>query len=103
MKVPSFVLLLFIFSSCDHVPTALAQQDKKPFTVAGEIGLWRLLPDLAGPPTRFSPDGNYFAVYSTRGRLDLNRPEDSIRIYRSRDIESFLDEASDASQGPSPV
>ena len=103
MKVPSFVLLLFVFSSSGHVSTALAQQTKQPFTVADDIELWRLIPDLDGSNGRFSPDGNYFAVYSARGRLDMNRPEDSIRFYRIRDVKSFLDEGSDASQSPSPV
>ena len=102
-KVISLVLLMFTLSGGLYSPIALAQQGKKPFSVADEIGLWQLLPVFGQSSARFSPDGNYFAVYSTRGRLDLNRPEDSIRIYRSKDVKSFLDEASDASQSPYPV
>ena len=50
----------------------------------------------------FSPDGNYFAVWTERGRLDLNRVDDSLRFYRSQDVEDFLKHP-DASQPPSPV
>jgi len=94
---------MFALSGALHSQTVLAQQTKKPFSVADEIELWSLIPDLDGPTARFSPDGTYFAVYSTRGRVDLNRPEDSIRIYRSRDVKNFLDDSSDASRNPSPV
>ena len=99
MNVTSVILLFCALSSSGHVPTALAQHTKKPFTVADDIGLWRL--DTSS--VRFSPDGNYFAVYSARGRLDINRPEDSIRFYRSRDAKRFLYQGSDTSRNPSPV
>ena len=39
---------------------------------------------------QFSPDGNYFVVWTERGRLDLNRVEDSVRFYRTGDIQNFL-------------
>jgi dipeptidyl aminopeptidase/acylaminoacyl peptidase len=76
----------------------------RPFTVADEIGLALFIPGLGdlGQPLGFSPNGEYVAVYSERGRLDLNRPEDSLRFYRSEDIRKFLKE-SDASRPPSPV
>ncbi len=79
---------------------ASAQQAKKGFTVADDI----VLTDFgdASQAIRFSPDGNYFAVYTEHGRLDLNRPEDSLRFYRSLDIEKFL-EHHDESQSPSPI
>jgi dipeptidyl aminopeptidase/acylaminoacyl peptidase len=81
---------------------ARAQQAKTRFTVADEIGLTLFGTPAGGPPeVHFSPDRNYVAVYSTRGRLDLNRPEDSLRFYRVRDIENFLEHAD--SQPPSPV
>lgn len=80
------------------------QHTKKPFTVADEIGLAHF-----GDPylwhadmVRFSPDGNYLAVNTERGRLDLNRPEDSLRVYRTRDIENFLEHFSESSP-PSPI
>src|SRR5579864_568893 len=77
-----------------------SQQIKRPFTVADEIGLTLFVDpngDLA--EVHFSPDGNYFAVWSERGQLDLNLVEDSLRFYRSEDIKNFLDH-SDASEPP---
>ncbi|HYY72997.1 MAG TPA: hypothetical protein VE778_05340, partial [Candidatus Bathyarchaeia archaeon] len=38
----------------------------------------------------FSPDGKYFAVYTERGRLDLNVVEDSLSFYRSEEAKAFL-------------
>ena len=80
---------------------ASAQQATRPFTVADDIELTRFGFD-ATKAIRFSPDGNYFAVYAERGRLDLNRVEDSLRFYRSEDVENFL-KHSDESQPPSCV
>lgn len=77
-----------------------AQQTQKPFTVADDIGA-ALCCDVGGN-VHFSPDGNYLAVYVERGRLDLNRVEDSLRYYRSQDVKSFL-ERSAQSPPPSPV
>src|SRR5712672_1636011 len=82
----------------------LCAQDavKKPFTVADEIGLTLFVSPQGGEPQlSFSPDGTYFAVWSERGRLDLNRVEDSLRIYRSEEIQRFVENRK-ASQ-PSPV
>jgi WD40 repeat protein len=79
-----------------------AQQAKKPFTVADEVGLTLFGTPAGGrPEVHFSPDGNYLAVRSTRGRLDINYVEDSLRIYRSQDVMNFVDH-SDESR-PSPV
>src|SRR5713226_1333899 len=82
---------------------ASAQQAKKPFTVADEIGL-TLFGNSGGgrPEVHFSPDGNYFAVWTERGRLDMNSVVDSLRFYRSKDVKDFL-EHSDDSRPPSPV
>src|SRR5216684_4028049 len=68
------------------------QQVKKPFTVADEIGLTEFGFPYSSmqEPGKFSPDRNYFVVHTQRGRLDLNRPESSLRFYRTQDIEDFL-------------
>ena len=79
---------------------AFTQQTKKHWTLTDEIGLRLFIPDGSNP--RFSPDGKYFAVYSQRGRLDLNRPEYSLRFYSSAAVEDFL-KRSDHSQPPMPV
>jgi dipeptidyl aminopeptidase/acylaminoacyl peptidase len=82
---------------------ALAQQAKKVFTVADDIALTYFSPPGGGRvQVLFSPDGNYFAVWSERGRLDLNCVEDSLRFYRRQDVEAFL-RRSDASQLIKPV
>src|SRR5882757_10853490 len=61
---------------------SVAQTSKKPFTIADDIGLTHFF-DLGGGKgtVSFSPDGNYFVVWSERGRLDLNRVEETLRIY----------------------
>jgi dipeptidyl aminopeptidase/acylaminoacyl peptidase len=94
-------VLMFLVGT--HSGMASAQQAKTLFTVADEIGLTHFGDPYTGraEAVLFSPDGNYLAVDSERGRLDLNRPEDSLRFYRVRDIEDFLKHA--YSQPPSPV
>jgi len=65
---------------------------KKPFTLNDEIEL-RLFgtPNGFGPEVHYSPDGNYFVVWSERGRLKADCVEDSLRFYRSQDVALFLD------------
>lgn len=77
-----------------------AQGVRRPFTVADDIELTHFYD--VNEPVRFSPDGNYFVVYAARGRLKLNRVEESLRFYRSQDVQSFLDH-SDVVHKPSPV
>ena len=96
-------LLVFILFSGTHSSVAQAQQNKKPFTVADEIGLTLFGSAEGGAPElQFSPDGNYFAVWAERGRLDLNLVEDVLRFYRVREIEDFL-EHPEILQSPSPA
>ena len=54
----------------------------KPFTVAGEIGLAHFGDPYSGEAeaVRVSPDENYFAALTERGRIDVDRPEDTLRI-----------------------
>ncbi len=88
---------------CLNSIIAWAQQTKRPFTVADDIG-FVYFADLYGgaEAVRVSPDGNYFAVDTERARLDLNRVEDSLRFYCAQDVEKFLTH-SDESRPPSPV
>jgi hypothetical protein len=82
---------------------ALPQQTKKGFTVADDIALTYFAPsDGTRAGVLFSPDRKYFAVWSERGRLDINCVEDSLRFYRSQDAETFL-KRSDASGSVKPV
>lgn len=97
LRLASIVVL--VSSLAFGVTRCHAQQAKKPFTVADEIGL-----ALFGWPAEmlFSPDGNYFVVKTERGRLDINRVEDAVCFYRSQDVKDFLDR-SDQSDPPPPV
>src|SRR5690348_654762 len=94
------ILPLTSLGSADFT-IASAEEARSPFTVADEIGLTLLASDL-GEAVQFSPDGNYFAVHTERGRLDLNRVEDYLRFYRSQQVEDFL-KRSDESLAPSPM
>jgi dipeptidyl aminopeptidase/acylaminoacyl peptidase len=83
-----FLLATSILARGLESPIVSAQQQpEKPFTVADEIGLTLFGDPNGGPPqVHFSPDGKYFAVWTERGRLDVNRVEDSLRFYRSQDV-----------------
>src|SRR5438552_4529103 len=102
---PAVGLLLVLAASAAWPCSTLSAQEKskRPFTVSDEIGSTKFGTNLAGrADIQFSPDGNYFTVWTERGRQDINRVEDSLRFYRSQDIKNFLDH-SDAVQPPSPV
>lgn len=91
-KIILFVLGGLIYLTSIFSPHILAQQTKKSFTVADEIGL-SLFDDPNGAPSEvpFSPDGNCFVVKTERGRLGINRVEDSVRFYQTQDVKFFLD------------
>src|SRR5947208_14761317 len=92
-----------IFAFACAAGIVAAQEAKKPFTVADDIGL-TLFHNPNGDSMEsvlFSPDGNYFAVYSQRGRLDLNVVEDSVLFYISADIKNYLEREAE-SRKPSP-
>jgi len=99
---PKVVLIASL--TCLTVTTmiAAAQQTKHGFTVADEIGL-ELFDDPNGAPAEvlFSPDKTYLVVKTERGRLDIDRVEDEIRFYRSKDVKNFLDHSNEPQ--PSPV
>src|SRR5208282_3607386 len=101
-EIFGLLIAVSIFVSGIHSSIASGQQIKGTFTVSDEIGL-ALFDDPNGVPAEvlFSPDGEYFVVKTERGRLDVNRVEDSVRLYSSQEVENFLDH-SEASQ-PSPV
>ncbi len=85
------------------VGPCVAQQGRRPFTVADEIGLTLFDgPNGIPPEVHFSPDGNYFAVWTQRGRSDVNRVEDSLRFYRSKDVRDYFQRAQ-VSAPPSPI
>src|SRR3984893_4478735 len=82
-----FRLLITIVTVLTSLPCHAARH----FTVADDIGLSHFGdPNSLEPPFVFSPDRKYFVVHAERGRLDLNQPEATIRVYRSEDVYQFL-------------
>jgi dipeptidyl aminopeptidase/acylaminoacyl peptidase len=83
---------------------ALSEDAKRRFTVADDIELSHFGdPYMAGvAPITFSPDGRFFVVDSERGRIDLDRPESTLRVYRTQDVEQFL-RAPRSGPEPSPL
>lgn len=74
-----------------------AQTGTRQFTVADDIGLNQI-----GQTVLFSPDGRFFIAASDRGRLDLNRPESSLRLYSTEDVHRLLTEPK-VQEEPSPL
>src|SRR5207302_9747958 len=68
-------------------PGSRAEQVKKPFTVADDIG--RTTKE-GSEDLHFSPDGSYFALVDRRGRLDNKHVEESLRSYSSSDEQHLL-------------
>jgi hypothetical protein len=64
----------------------------RPFTVIEEIGLAHFGDPYTSEAEalQFSPDGKYLAALTERGRIDLDRPEDTLRIYRTQDVRAVL-------------
>lgn len=83
------LLLLAIAVGLANLPCDGA---KRRFTVADDIGLTHFGDPYTGQvdPIAFSPDGSYFAVDTERGRLDVNRPESTVRVYRTEDVHRYL-------------
>jgi hypothetical protein len=90
MKIIGYLALSLLALTSSLITSA--QQTKRPFTVADEIGL--TLFDAQGlvwpSAIHFSPDGKHVAVWTERGRVDMNQVEDSLRFYRTEDIQGFL-------------
>jgi dipeptidyl aminopeptidase/acylaminoacyl peptidase len=65
---------------------------KRSFTVADDIRLTYFGDPFLdkAEPIVFSPDGRYFVVHTEQGRLDINRPESSLRVYKIEDVKAFL-------------
>jgi dipeptidyl aminopeptidase/acylaminoacyl peptidase len=94
-----FIAIACLLGCCS---LAFAQEAKKSFTARDETELWSFIPGFDGSNVHFSPDKNYFVVYCQRGRLDIDRPEDSLRFYRADDVAVFL-KRPDHAQSPAPV
>jgi hypothetical protein len=76
-----------------------AQQTKKAFTVADDIAFTHFVPGGYSAAYRgfngqsgivFSPNGEFFAVLSEHGNLGANQVDESLRFYRTKDVDAFL-------------
>lgn len=77
---------------------------ERPFTVADDIALSHFGSRISWDDDAFvfSPNHRFFAVYTEHGRLDLNRPESILRVYRTEDIIGIPKERQSTTE-PSPV
>jgi len=102
IRVTGYLVLALAFWGGVDSSSTYGQRPKRPFTVAEDIGLTLFNVQGGGSPElHFSPDGKFFAVWTERGRLDLNQVEDSLRFYRTQDIEDYL--KSGGEQPPKPA
>src|ERR1700688_1804495 len=69
-----------------------AKAAKRLFTVADDITLVHFVDPYTAKadPVVFSPDGRYFVVDTERGLLDQNRPESTLRVFRTADVYPFV-------------
>ena len=86
-RVLCFLLAVGMYSTC-----ALSTNAQRRFTVSDDIELSHFGDPYTAQaePITFSPDRQYFIVDTERGRIDLNRPESTLRVYRTADVEKFL-------------
>ena len=99
---PVLILAVLVSSSI-----TLAEQTKRPFTVADDIAFTYFADGPygnyeGGNAIQFSPNGEYLAVVTAHGRLDLNVVEESVRVYRTKEIAASLEANSEVSQ-PAPA
>src|SRR5216684_3318646 len=95
--LPKFALGISAVVIVGLLQVALAQERPRRFTVAEDVQLNRFTNRV-----NFSPDNQYFVVSSERGRLDINRPESSLRLYRTEEVTKVLSH-SDITGEPQPV
>lgn len=84
----STTLLLCLTSICFG-------QNRKPFNVNDDIALSQFgdLDSGRAKAITFSPNRRFFVVDAQRGRLDINRAESTLRIYRTEDVRQALSKA----------
>jgi dipeptidyl aminopeptidase/acylaminoacyl peptidase len=76
------------------IPLPSAAFAQRPFTAKDDVGLTQFEyagREAPGGVIKYSPDGQYFAVVTERGRLDLNVPEDTIWVFRIEDVQAFAE------------
>jgi len=89
---PAGRLLCLLLAVGVWLSNAFSEDAKRRFTVADDIELSHFGDPYMGGivPITFSRDGRFFVVDTERGRIDLDRPESTLRVYRTREVEEFL-------------
>jgi dipeptidyl aminopeptidase/acylaminoacyl peptidase len=85
-------------------PDGTISRASKRFTVADDVELTHFGDPYTGKaePVIFSPDGTYFVVDTERGLLKENRPESTLRVFRTEDVHRFLLHMENTPE-PSPI
>src|SRR5258708_29199491 len=85
------------FSALFLLPVAILLSSsaigQRPFVAKDDVELALFEYAGRGAPgglIKYSPDDQYFAVVTERGRLDLNTPDDTIWVFRIADVQRFV-------------
>jgi dipeptidyl aminopeptidase/acylaminoacyl peptidase len=91
-----------IFVLCFAMTNGVAQS--RGFTVRDDIAMVRFSSPSAlvkDDEAKFSPDGRYFAVVSSRGIIETNEIESTLSIFRADRVDPFIT-ASGSANAPQP-
>lgn len=97
-------LLCFVLALGVSAEASLGTGAGRRFTIADDIELWHFGDRYTSQaePVTFSPDNRYFVVDTEHGRLDLNRPESMLRVYRTSDVARYIKSPENTS-APVPI
>src|SRR5205807_3816035 len=89
------IRFMIVLSALCLIQPAFCQSSKRPFTPTDDVGLtqfnWYNGSEIdPARDIKYSPDHRYFAVVTEKGRLDLNTPEDTIWLFRTKDVENLI-------------
>lgn len=89
-RIRCILCLLLCMEMGGQVP--LCGAEKRRFIVADDITLVHFGDPYTAraDPVTFSPDRRYFVVDTERGLLDQDRPESTLRVFRTEDVHQFL-------------
>jgi dipeptidyl aminopeptidase/acylaminoacyl peptidase len=83
---------ILVFMACILIGGAAPAWSARPFTVEDDIGFTNFGDPYSSleEPISYSPDGRLALAIAQRGRLDINRPESIIRVYRIEELRKLL-------------
>jgi len=80
-----------------HAERPFTVQDDIAFSYFGDLFSGGLLASSV-----FSPDGRFFVIETERGRLDLGKPESTLRVFRTGDVQAFVAKSENVAE-PLPI